>query len=105
MKKKLFIGLTTIVLTALLFTSCSKLPQAEIDSANLAIQNAKDAGADMYAHENFILLQDSMKSVMANIEAKKSKFFKNYKTSVEDLAGITQFAQDVKQQVKPARKK
>ena len=87
----------------MLLVSCGKLPQTEIDAANLAIENAKIAGAEMYLQNSYVMLQDSMKSVMAGIEAQKSKFFKNYSSSVEQLAGVTQFAREVMQQTE-ARK-
>lgn len=35
---------------------------------------------------------------MATIESQKSKLFKNYSTAKEHLAGVTQFAEEVKQQ-------
>jgi hypothetical protein len=95
MKNKLFIGLTTIGLTALLFTSCSKMPQTEMDAANAAIEQAKTAGAVVYANTEFIALQDSMKSVMINIESQNSKFMKNYSSVKKQLIGITALAQTV----------
>lgn len=98
MKNKFLIGLTTLGLTALLFTSCSKVPQAEIDAANVAIEEAKTAGADIYLYENFVALQDSMKSVMVNIEDQNSKFIKNYTTTKKQLESIVSLAQAVKQQ-------
>ena len=96
MKSRLFMNVAAIGLVALLFTNCAKIPQAEIDQANAAIEEAKTAGAETYAHDNFIALQDSFNMVMVNLETQNSKMFKNYTTVVEGLAGVTQFAQDVK---------
>lgn len=98
MKNKFFIGLTTIGLTALLFTSCSKVPQVEIDAANAVIEQAKTAGAETYQYEGFVALQDSMKSVMVNIESQHSKIFKNYSTAKKQLENVTSLAQNVLQQ-------
>ena len=53
MKIKFLSGLATLGLAALLFTSCAKLPQAEIDAANAAIEQAKVSGAEIYAKDNF----------------------------------------------------
>ena len=53
MKNKFLIGLTTMGLVLVLFTGCSKLPQAEIDLANAAIEEAKTAGADIYKANDF----------------------------------------------------
>lgn len=97
-KKKLLIGLTTLGVATILLTGCSKLPQVEIDAAQAAIDEAKTAGADVYVHESFVSLEDSMKSVMAGVETQKSKFFKNYSASKEGLTGVAQYAQEVKQQ-------
>lgn len=74
------------------------MPQAEIDAANAAIEQARAAGAEMYVPETFIALQDSLNGVMVNIEAANSKFIKNYSAAKEELAGVTQFAGEVKQQ-------
>jgi len=81
MKNKFLVGITTLGLTALLFTSCSKVPQVEIDAANVAIETAKTAQADIYVPEQFVALQDSMKAVMTEVEVQSSKFFKNYKVA------------------------
>ena len=98
MKNKFLIGLTTMGLVLVLFTGCSKLPQAEIDLANAAIEEAKAAGADIYKPNDFITLQDSMKSVMVNIESQKSKFIKNYSNAKKELESVTALAQNVKQE-------
>jgi hypothetical protein len=92
--KLLFAG---IALATLLFTSCSKLPTAEIDSANTAIEEARLSGADLYYPEMFVVLQDSMTSVVQGIDAQESKMLKNYSTSKEGLASIVIFANDVNQ--------
>ncbi|MEZ5083772.1 MAG: hypothetical protein R2750_10030 [Bacteroidales bacterium] len=96
MKRKLLVGLTVLGLATVLLTSCSKVPQVEIDAANAAIEEAKLAGAEMYVHDNYVALQDSMNAVMVSIEAQKSKFFKNYSTVKEHLSGVSMFAQEVK---------
>ncbi|MEZ5072173.1 MAG: hypothetical protein R2751_14740 [Bacteroidales bacterium] len=79
------------------------MPQTEIDAANAAIEQTKTAGADVYVHESFVALQDSMNHVMVRLEGQKSKFIKNYGTSKEELAAVTRYAADVQQQTE-ARK-
>lgn len=98
MKRKLLVGLTVLGLATVLLTSCSKVPQLEIDAANAAIEQAKSAGAEIYVHDNFVALQDSMNAVMVSIETQKSKFFKSFSTAKEHLSGVTMFAQEVKLQ-------
>ena len=98
MKNRLFASIAFLGFTALFLTSCTKVPQAEIDAANAAIELAKSAGADVYVHDNFVALQDSLNNVMVSIESQKSKFIKNYSTAKEHLAGVTNYAGEVKQQ-------
>ena len=98
MKNKFFFGVTTIGIAAMLFTGCSKLPQAEIDAANAAIEEAKTTGAELYVQDSFVALQDSMNAIMVNLQEQESKVFKNYADEVEQLSGIVTFAGEVKAQ-------
>ncbi len=98
MKNKFLIGLATLGLSAVLFSSCAKLPQAEVDAANAAIEVAKTAGADIYVHETFVALQDSMNVAMVMIETQKSKLFKKYTPAKEKLVQVATFAGEVKTQ-------
>ncbi len=98
MKNRFFASIVFLGVTSLMLTSCSKLPQAEIDAANAAIEQAKLAGAEVYVYENFVALQDSMNGVMAGIESQKSKFIKNYSNTKADLEGVTNFAGIILQQ-------
>jgi len=98
MKTKVLASIVIFGMAVMVLSSCSKLPQAEIDAANAAIENARNAGADVYVPENFIALQDSLKSVMVNIEAQSSKFIKNYSAAQEGLTGVSQFAAEVQLQ-------
>lgn len=98
MKNKFLSSIVLLGLAMMFFTSCSKVPQAEIDSAIAAIDQAKTAGADIYVHDSYIALQDSLKGVLATIESQKSKLIKNYTTAKEHLTGVTQFAGMVTQQ-------
>ncbi|WP_372772970.1 hypothetical protein [Mangrovibacterium sp.] len=95
MKKKLMIALTAVSM-AVLFSSCGKVPQAEIDAANVAIEAAKTAGADIYVAEDFAALQDSMRSVSENVEAQNGKLFKNFDKVKEQLVVLNQIAAETK---------
>ncbi|RKD91464.1 hypothetical protein BC643_1819 [Mangrovibacterium diazotrophicum] len=86
----------TAVSIAVLFSSCGKIPQAEIDAANVAIEAAKTAGADVYVAEDFAALQDSMRAVNENVEAQNGKLFKNFDKVKEQLVVVTQLAADTK---------
>ncbi|RPI46440.1 MAG: hypothetical protein EHM46_00565 [Bacteroidetes bacterium] len=81
---------------ALIFTvGCSSLPQEQIDAANTAIEEAKAAGAELYIPDDYFALQDSMKSVMENIEAEKSKFIKDFGSAEKQLEAIALQAGEV----------
>ena len=88
--------ISTLVLTALtvavLFTSCGKVPQVEIDAANAAIEEAKSAGADVYLTAEFAALQDSMRAINENIETQKAKLFGSYGDVKAQLATVTEMA-------------
>ncbi|MCW0483385.1 hypothetical protein [Gaoshiqia sediminis] len=91
MKKKLMLVVTAVCI-AVVFSSCGKAPQAEIDAANAAIEAAKAAGADVYVAEDFAALQDSMNAVNENVEAQNAKLFKNFSKVTEQLVVVNQMA-------------
>ena len=95
--KRVLVGIASLGVASLILTSCGKEPQAEIDLANAAINEAQVIGSETYAPESFLALQDSMKSIMDNVEAQKSKIFKNFDDSKADLMAVTQLAGEVKQ--------
>lgn len=96
MNRKLFLALVVLGLGSFVFTSCAKYPQAEVDATNLAIQEAVTAGAEMYLHEEFVAMQDSMNAVMVSLEEEKSKFFKNFDSQIAQLTTVTTMATDLK---------
>ncbi len=98
MKNKSLKVLGILVLVSVLFTGCSKLPQAEIDAVNASIAEASTAGADIYLKDNYVALQDSMRVILADIEGKKSKLFKNYSAATDRLVNLNGMAQEVTKQ-------
>lgn len=93
MKKKFTLVLTAISV-AVLFSSCGKVPQAEIDAANAAIEEAGSSGASVYLTADFAALQDSMGAINENIEAQKAKLFSNYADVKAQLSTVTQMAME-----------
>jgi predicted small lipoprotein YifL len=91
MKNKVLMGLAVIAMVAVL-SSCGKKPQAEIDAANAAIEAAKTAEAAVYVPAEFAAVQDSLNAVMADMTAKESKLFKNFKGETAKLASIVTLA-------------
>lgn len=90
--KKIFTLVLTALSIAVLFSSCGKVPQVEIDAANAAIEEAKTAGADVYLTADFAALQDSMAAINENIEAQKAKLFANYGDVKAQLAALSEMA-------------
>lgn len=86
--KKIFYVLS-IVAATLIFTSCAKAPQAEIDAAKAALEQAKTAQADLYVEADYLAVQDSLNAVLVEVEAQSSKLFKSYGKSKEKLVVIT----------------
>jgi hypothetical protein len=97
MRTKLFIAAVTLGVVTL-FSSCNKVPQAEIDLASSAVDSAKAVDAEHYAPEAFAALQDSMKVTLEAVEVQKSKMFGKYSVIKEKLAFITSQASVVKEQ-------
>ena len=95
MKKK-FTFVLAAVSIAVLFSSCGKVPQVEIDAANVAVEEAKTAGADIYVAEGFVALKDSMRAISENIETQKAKLFANYSKVKDQLATVNQMAVETK---------
>ncbi len=97
MKNKFLTGLVTLGVAVLLLSSCEEVPQVEIDAANAAVADAKASGADIYVSESYIALSDSLKSVLAEVEAQNSKFFKRFGDQKVKLVKVTEQAAVVKQ--------
>jgi len=95
MKSKLIIAIAAMGV-AVLFSSCAKVPQTEIDAATAAVQEVKDSGADLYVPEAYNALQDSLKSANEKVEVAKAKWFPNYSKAKNQLAVVNQMAVDTK---------
>jgi hypothetical protein len=93
MKKGLLklIALSVLVIT---FASCAKAPQAEIDAANAAIEQAKAAGADRYVPASYNAASEALKTAVAAVEEQNSKFalFRNYDAAKTTLASVNELA-------------
>jgi len=98
MKNRFKAILIPVAISTLVISGCSKLPQVEIDAANAAIEEANSAGADLYAPDLYLALQDSMSAVMIKAEAQDSKLIKNYSAVKESLEAVTLYAGEVKAQ-------
>ncbi len=87
MKKNVFVLI--FVSATILFTSCGKIPQAEIDAAKAAVEQAKTAQADLYLQPEFFALQDSLNALLIALEEGKSKMLGGVGQVKEKLAAFT----------------
>ena len=92
--KKMFI--VAALGLAVMFSSCAKFPQVEVDAATASVLEAKTTGADLYVPGVFQALTDSLNSANQKVEVDKSKFFKTYKVSKASLASVVTMSADVK---------
>lgn len=95
MKNKFVLGFVVISFVVLL-SSCAKVPQAELDAVNAAIEDARTNGADVYLPGEFAALQDSMNVINQMVEAQKGKLFGSYKAVSAKIAELTSTAATVK---------
>ena len=93
MKKMFYVVMVAVA--SVLFVSCEKAPQVEIDAAKAAVEQAKAAQANLYVENEFMTVQDSLNAVMVEIEAQSSKMFKKYGKSKEKLAVVTTQANEL----------
>ncbi|MEQ9221346.1 MAG: hypothetical protein RLO17_25050 [Cyclobacteriaceae bacterium] len=95
---KYHLGLAIPGIVAILLSSCGPVPQKEIDAAQAAIDSAKTTGADIYASDSFVALQDSLEVILEQIQEEKSDFFANYDSLTIQLNYISQQADELSSQ-------
>jgi flagellin-like hook-associated protein FlgL len=90
MKNKLFYGVITLGVILLTATACQKVPQAQLDRAQTALDSARIAQADRYLPAEFNALQDSFNNAVSLIEQMKSGSFlkRNYKEAASKLESV-----------------
>ena len=93
MKKVVY--LLSVAAVVSMFYSCNNVPQAEIDAAKAALENAKTAQADIYLENEFFALQDSLNAALVNVEAQRSKVFGKIKDAKADLVQISLQAEEM----------
>jgi len=91
MKNKVFMGFATIMMVVIL-AGCGKVPQAQIDATNAAIEAAKAAEVNVYLPDEFAKVQDAMNAVLADVETQKSKLFKKFGDAKLKLDEVTNMA-------------
>jgi len=98
MKNRFLVSFVVISFVVLL-SGCAKVPQAELDAVNAAIEDARTNGADVYLPGEFAALQDSMNVINQLVEEQKGKLFKSYKVVKAKIATLTAAAATTKTNV------
>jgi len=80
-------------------SSCAKAPQAEFDSANAKLEEARQAEAEKYAQMEFAAARDTLNAAQREIEAQNGKFalFRKYTHAKELIASAETQAVAAKQ--------
>lgn len=80
---------------------CAKVPQAELDGAQAALQAAADAGADAYVADLYQAAQDSFAAAQVEIETQNaaSSFSRDYDRAAALLAFVAETAAQAEAQV------
>jgi hypothetical protein len=96
---KALLMMGAVVLLALLVSSCAKPPQAEFDSANAAIEKAKQMEAEEYAPSDIQAAQDSLAAAQAEVNTQGGKFalFRSYKKARALAVSAQQLAETAQQ--------
>jgi hypothetical protein len=85
-----------VALALLLVVGCSKAPEAEITTANDAVQAAVQAEAEKYASAEYQMAMDTLKAAKAAVEEQNSKFalFRSYDKAKQLFVASQQLAND-----------
>lgn len=99
MKKNLFMSLAAMFAMVVMFSSCAKLPEAEIANAKAAVEATKATEADRYVPAEYRALQDSLNVAMTEIETQNSKFalLRSYKKANVMLTNVVTLSNTVKE--------
>lgn len=87
--------MSAIIPGMMALASCTELPQQQIDQAKAAIESAKTFGAETYASEQYLALEDSMENALSVMNEQSGEFFKNYDISIEKLIAVKVQAENV----------
>jgi len=90
MRSKLVLGVAILGLV-ISAVGCGSAPQAAIDGAKAAVDQAVTAGAGQYAAESLKAAQDAQAALDAELTAQAGKWFKSY-TKATELAAAVQTA-------------
>ncbi len=92
---KAFLG---VAVAAVMFTSCAKAPEVEINNAKAAVEAVKAIEAARYVPAEFNALQDSLNAALLEVENQNAKFalFRSYKKANATLANVMTMSEQVK---------
>jgi hypothetical protein len=99
MKRSILLSIAALAGMMIMFTSCAKVPEAEMANAKAAVEAAKAAEADRYVPQEYRAINDSLNTAMTEVENQKSKFvlFRSYKKVTAKLNNLVTQANTVKE--------
>jgi len=97
MKKNIF-KIALLSVAVMVVSSCSKLPEVELENAKKAVEELKAVEANRYLSAEFNALQDSLNAANVAVETEKSRFFlvRNYDAAKNQLVRIVTAAGELK---------
>lgn len=90
----------------LLFSSCAKFPQAEINNTSSYVDSVKEAFSSVpfiIVPDSYQILLDSLETVKNLAKEEKSKMFSNYEETLNALISIDSMSIDVMKYVEKAK--
>jgi hypothetical protein len=92
---KAFLG---VAVAAVMFTSCAKAPEVEMNNAKAAVEAVKAIEAERYVPAEFSALKDSLNAAILEVENQNAKFalFRSYKKATATLANVMTMSEQVK---------
>lgn len=73
---------------AFVLAGCAKLPQQEINDAQLAVDNVVKAGADIYTPDEIKVIKDELAAAIDEANKKNGKLFQSMKDIKDKLAKV-----------------
>jgi chromosome segregation ATPase len=97
--------LLVVFCMGLLMGCADEFPQQEIDSAQAALDAAKNAGADQYVPDQYNAAKRQLDDALAKVEEEKGGMFASFDEAIQMLQAATQSAEAAAAAVPAAKEK
>jgi hypothetical protein len=95
----------SVIILMVLFSGCTKYPEANVQNAEQALEDIKSLEGDRYLADAFNALQDSLNTTVAelNVQREKSVFKRDYSKGKEILQTLIEDAEILKSKIGPRK--